>query len=46
MSSIEWRLAVALGLVELFTLAMAPVLYVGAQRLEESSHSKFSASGR
>jgi signal transduction histidine kinase len=39
MSSIKWRLAVALGLVELFTLAMALLLYVGAQRLEESSHS-------
>jgi signal transduction histidine kinase len=39
MSSIKWRLASALGLVELFTLAMALVLYVGAQRLEESSHS-------
>jgi signal transduction histidine kinase len=38
MSSIKWRLAVALGLVELFTLAMALVLYVGAQRLEEGSH--------
>jgi signal transduction histidine kinase len=39
MSSIKWRLAVALGLVELFTLAMALMLYVGAQRLEQSSHS-------
>jgi signal transduction histidine kinase len=39
MGSIKWRLAVALGLVELFTLGMALVLYVGAQRLEESSHS-------
>jgi hypothetical protein len=39
MSSIKWRLAVALGLVELFTLAMALVLYVAAQRQEESSHS-------
>ena len=39
MGSIKWRLAVALGLVELFTLAMALMLYVGAQRLEESSHS-------
>ncbi len=39
MSSIKWRLAVALGVVELFTLAMALMLYVGAQRLEESSHS-------
>jgi signal transduction histidine kinase len=39
MSSIKWRLAIALGLVELFTLAMALLLYVGAQRLEESSHS-------
>lgn len=38
MSSIKWRLAVALGLVELFTLAMALVSYVGAQRLEEGSH--------
>ncbi|HXK20768.1 MAG TPA: HAMP domain-containing protein, partial [Polyangiaceae bacterium] len=37
MSSIKWRLAVALGLVELFTLAMALVLYVGAQSLEENS---------
>ena len=38
MTSIKWRLAVALGLVELFTLAMALVLYVGAARLEQSAH--------
>src|SRR5882672_1435630 len=39
MGSIKWRLAVALGLVELFTLAMALVLYVGAQSLVENSRS-------
>ena len=38
MPSIKWRLAIALGLVESFTLALALVLYVGAARLEQSSH--------
>lgn len=38
MSSIKWRLAIALGVVELLTLAMALVLYVGAQRIEQGSH--------
>jgi signal transduction histidine kinase len=38
MSSIKWRLAIALGLVEALTLAMALVLYVGAARLEQSAH--------
>ena len=39
MGSIKWRLAGALGLVQLFTLAMALVLYVGAQSLVENSRS-------
>jgi signal transduction histidine kinase len=41
MGSIKSRLVLALGVVQLMTLAMALVLYVGARRLEEdASHTR------
>jgi len=41
MKSVKSKLILALGLVELLTLGMAAVLYLGAQRFEDDARLTF-----